>query len=272
MKEIPSVNLENERKYNNVAVRLLVGRHVLDTESRYADYRKSVESVGSAFFRRGFTNILFFENAANEAEDKNTEFNEFARVNKSFRKAYWRVYGGLSEAEATNSIAAMDRQPGGALSALKNVGMNPLNAWGFAMQYATYTALDGLLRKGLEVSLEEEKFTENRAEMYRVTKGRGHVPTYLRTIAPMSQQADIDFARQIEDILDRNPSKTRVLCVMGSAHARTINYLPAELGEIEISRFSNEIVKPTVGILHDLQDCVEMTDEEITERLRVNTK
>lgn len=268
MVEIPRGQIEGEQKYNNVSVRFLVGRHVLDTESRYADYRKSVENVGSTFFRRGFTNILFLENAVNETEDKNVQFNEFARVNKSFRKAYWRVYGGLDEGVTDDLVAGMDRQPGGALSRLKNAGMDPFKAWGFAMQYATYTALDGLYRKGLEVSLEYERFTENRAEMARISQGRGHIPTYLRTIAPMSQQADIDFAKQIEDILDRNPFKTRVLCVMGSAHSRSVNYLPVELGEIEISRFSDEVIKPTVGVLHDLQDGVEMADEEIMEKLK----
>lgn len=276
MKEGFQANLEGEQKYNNVAVRLLVGKHYLDTESRYAEYRKNVETFALSFFKRGFNNIVFLENATSvpdeNAEETLKKFNSYALSKRSFRKAYWRL-GGASEGKAEQMVHKLDRQPISTFSKLLgNPDLSELEAKSVSFTYATYAALDGILRKGIDVVVQEEEFTKNRAELSQITRGYGDIPTYMRRLATSCVETDVSFAQQITKILDNNPSRTRVLGIMGAAHSRVIRYLPKEIGEVQVTSFTDEPNRPEVQIIHDLQDGIALTDQEILERRKLASR
>lgn len=261
--EVPGINPDAKLRLENVQVELIVGAHYVDSASGFATIRKNIEKRGLSHFRRGFTNILFLEEGAGnlnlEAVDK---INSDARRLNSWQRAFWAGHLGASDERTDFIVKTVDTNIVSVFERLRSaVGSDAIESMKF--NYAVACAMDGIKRKGIDVTLAAEQPSHERIRsLDKMDDPTSDKVTKAKSSAEAARIGDVGIAGNIVDLARQNPFKTRILGVLGAAHARVKNYLPEELGEVEVSMYNDDENNPILRTIFDIQDG-KLSDEEI---------
>lgn len=259
--EVPGTNPDSEAKIDNVQVRLIVGAHYVDSASGFATVRKNIEHAGISHFRRSFTNILFLEEASGSLSKAFERLNEDALRLRSWRRAFWATTLDMDDEKTDSWVRTVDSNVLNVFDLLKRkVGPGLMDDWEF--NYAVFSAMDGIKRKGIDLILAAEQPGEVRTSAVKELEDQSLDEMEADKKGAVAARAgDIGMAKDIKELVRKHPQKTRILGIMGATHVRVRNYLPEELGEVEVSYFNGDESNIIVQRIFDYQDG-KLSDED----------
>lgn len=260
--------------FSNVQILICTGEHRVRNDNEFAAKRRQFEEMGTSFFRRGFTNVVFNEDARGDVFQNLPSFNNYATEHRSFRQAYWHTIQGLSDRDAQTRTMAFERNTTEKFETLaKQTGLNTLAAQIMAFNYSIYTSMDGILRKGLPIEMITEQKSQERIALGKVLQSIDtNNPEWLRKFLSSANDVNAENARQIEEIVKENPSKLRLLVILGSVHKGVTQLLPADLQAIT-TRINHDEAHGT-NIFERLWEEMaqrKLTDDEIYRVLEYDT-
>lgn len=182
------------------------------------------------------------------------KLNDDALRLRSWQEAYWVSPLDVGDKEAKGIINAVDSNVHCVFTKLKQrVSQDVMEGWEFT--YAVITAMDGMRRKGVDMILASEQAAEDRrSSLKEMLNPYSNKIEAAKALAEAARIGDTGMAKDITNLVRRYPTNTRILGVMGAAHARVANYLPSELGEVGVSFFNGDGYSPIVQTIFDLQD------------------
>jgi len=292
-----NISVIERSPFSNVQFLLVVGTHTVTTENDFALKRRRIEDLGHKFFQRNFTNAYFLEDAGGSVASRQDELNGFAREHHSFRGAYWHALKGMPEEEALKQVTTIEGNTFEHLAQIySSQGMSPAAIKTNAFTYAQLTALDNLLRKNIPIQIHGEANTDARnrieqlltkpwAPLEGVVYPQNHssvAPTtiqgtqfsraekakILKEDAKLLQEINSDLAGQFATIINQNPTRLRLLSILGGTHEGVIDNLSPEIQRVtNVERLiPSEPESASVVLAREIQR-YDLNESEIIERL-----
>lgn len=250
--------------HSNVKILIAAGKHSVDTEGAYANSRKRVEDLGIHFFKRGFNNILFLEDGFGTLNPLIPKINDAAKRHRSFRVAYWNIVKKFNEVDAKEITSLFDQNPMERFIRVgRTDGLTDDISYIQAFLYGIFVAMDGIVRKGYDLKLASEKSSNSRKQFLQI---KGGTVSEWRELVQLIHETDIQLASQIGQLALQNSEKTRIMGIVGTAHAPICDNLPPSLKSFcQVVRLDpNDPLD--IALLHDIQKGG-ISDEQITARL-----
>jgi hypothetical protein len=270
--------------YSNQEILLVAGRHIVTSERDFAEKKKRIENLGLKFFQRNFTNLYLIEDASGSLNANESEINNFADTNRSFRAGYWHVLRDMSQNDALQLTKIVEQNPVERLTRIYTYDdMNPDSIPTNIFMYAQLTALDDILRKGMPVQVRGEENTSIRdqlgiefsskyysnEEVEEEDLGITQLTFRSQRLAKLIQENNVDLARQFTKIASLNPSRLRLMSSMGGGHMGILDNLPAELQKVaRLEKLvPDSLVDPQLTLLLDITK-YNLSEEEIIQRIK----
>ncbi|MEN9407104.1 MAG: hypothetical protein RLZZ455_320 [Candidatus Parcubacteria bacterium] len=260
--------------FSNIQILVWTGEHRVRNDNEFAANRRQFEEMGTSFFRRGFTNLVFSEDARGDVFQNLPTFNSYATEHRSFRQAYWHVIQGLSDQVAHARTMSFERNTTEKFEKLaQQTGLNTLAAQIMAFNYSIYTSMDGILRKGLPIEMMTEQKSQERVALGKILQSIDtNNPEWHRRFLSSANEVNAENARQIEEVVHDNPSKLRLLVILGSVHKGVTQLLPADLQTVTTSiNYDEAHGTSTFEKLWGEMAQRELTDDEIYQVLGYDT-